>query len=419
VCTTPANGTSISTWQDESGNAGDATKNAGTATYNTNQINGIGGVTISNNSTNFSIGGSITSVNLHTLFVVYKPLDYNQGVIIGGGSTFGYFRDNQANRQRIVAIGNPGNVAIGSNSVLANAWHQVTIQETGPLSGPGFTTLLHLDQAVDTVSATASTNANMTPPNHLFWETTDACCAWSAEFAAILYYNDQLNATDILANECYLYGKYRAGPATGGIQLTNYTTGDSGGSAVSTIAADAQNAVAGNLMVVGIRPGSSATTVTSVTDTAMNTYTQCPSARSNTSASTDIWYAKNITGNSANVVTANLSGATSFSTIAAMQYSGANASSPQDTAANGHATGTSVTTGSFTPAGAGEVAVAMASNNSGAGTWTAGTGYVLRAVEVTSNTISEDSLISTGAQTASITFGSSSGLDLSVCVFKP
>jgi hypothetical protein len=238
---------------------------------------------------------------------------------------------------------------------------------------------------------------------------------FAGKIAEFILYNRVLSGAEITTVEAYLQNKYALGRNAHWITSA---VGDSAGSSVSSLATAAQNVAAGNLLAVGIRGGANSLTVSSVTDTAGNTFTQCPSARSNTTNMTDIWYAKNTTANASDVVTVTYSGSATFQGVIAEQFVGLNTTSPQDTSANGHATGTSVTSGSFTPAGAGEIAVVVASPSSGAA-WTNGTGYTLQTNSGTSNVQTETGYIGTGAQTASINIASSNNMDLSVCVFKP
>ena len=86
----------------------------------------------------------------------------------------------------------------------------------------------------------------------------------------------------------------------------------------------------------------------------------------------DIWYAKNITGNAANVVKVNVSSSSAYWEVTQVQYSGASTTAPFQTCAVGSNSGTSVTSPSFT-ANAGAVNVA-ASVSAGGTSYSAGTG---------------------------------------------
>lgn len=100
------------------------------------------------------------------------------------------------------------------------------------------------------------------------------------------------------------------------------------GSSVGTIAAAAASHTTGNLIAVGIRWGVTAVTVTGVADTALNSYTAL--TKYSGTGGWQWWYAKNITGNAANVVTVTFSATTNFPAVIVYQVSGANATSPVD-----------------------------------------------------------------------------------------
>src|SRR5688500_6029731 len=87
-------------------------------------------------------------------------------------------------------------------------------------------------------------------------------------------------------------------------------------------------ATAGNLIAVLIRIGGEGV-VSSITDTAGNTYTL---ATSDTSWDPNLlcYYAKNITGHATNAVTVNFSPSALYSWAFAIQYSGLNTTSPLD-----------------------------------------------------------------------------------------
>jgi hypothetical protein len=90
-----------------------------------------------------------------------------------------------------------------------------------------------------------------------------------------------------------------------------------------------------------------------------------------------MWYAKNITGNASNVVTAALSAGTSNRGIIVSQYSGCDTTSPFDVYNTGTGSGTSQSTTASTITYADEVIVAAYAEG-GTGTFTAGTNFTLR-----------------------------------------
>ncbi len=206
VCGTPANGTSITAWADRSGNARDASRTTATATFNTNQINSLPAVTTSG-SAEFTIGGSaIGSNSTHTLFGM---LNYTSGQYAVAGTGIGQFFYvwNGSPLKQHINAGGGSSVINGSTTLSAGTWYNVMAQETGGSSGPGLTAILHVNETLDS-NTTIGSGQNLTPPNRIFWDKLDNCCGFTGLYAELIYYNQQLSASDIVYNECYLYGKY-------------------------------------------------------------------------------------------------------------------------------------------------------------------------------------------------------------------
>jgi len=108
--------------------------------------------------------------------------------------------------------------------------------------------------------------------------------------------------------------------------LVNTTTGSAATS--NSVACTAFATTSDNLIVVGVR---STGTISSVSDTAGNTYTAVAASTFVAAiGNLRVFYAKNITGNASNVITVTLSGG-DFTGIVAHQYSGLHTTSPLDT----------------------------------------------------------------------------------------
>jgi hypothetical protein len=127
------------------------------------------------------------------------------------------------------------------------------------------------------------------------------------------------------------------------IAFVNSAVGNNDASATSLAAASA-NHTTGNLVVVGV-VWSNNVNANVPTDTAGNTYVSTGVRVNNgTSDHIEIFYAKNITGNAANVVTANFAAAATFRRIVVLQYSGCHTTAPFDVGGtNTAASGTTVT----------------------------------------------------------------------------
>lgn len=144
----------------------------------------------------------------------------------------------------------------------------------------------------------------------------------------------------------------------------------------TTIAAPAAAHATGNLIVVGVRWFQNAGQTVSITDTAGNTYALI-SAVNRSNDELELYYAYNITGNAANIVTATFSAAATYRVILVLEFSGALATSSvlDQAPLGGGAAATSVSTGSFTPAEANEVSVGLSQCANIPNTWTPDTGY--------------------------------------------
>lgn len=166
-----------------------------------------------------------------------------------------------------------------------------------------------------------------------------------------------------------------ASPAWATITRVNATVGSGVGSSF-TVATAAWSATAGNTIVLIIRANDAGVAMTSVLDTALNTYTLVDSSTA-TDPSMFMYVAKNITGNAVNVVTATFTAGHPYLWIYAIEYSGLHATTPVDT--QDHKTGTGVTdlvTNAFSTAQASEVVLVGASQNDFA-VYTAGTDFSL------------------------------------------
>jgi len=190
------------------------------------------------------------------------------------------------------------------------------------------------------------------------------------------------------------------------IAFVNATSGgDNSGASKSSIACTAASHTTGNLIVVGCYYTGSAGSISSITDTAGNTYVKiAASSVTFTGYTGEIWYAVNVTGNASNVVTTHYSPSITFPRVVVHQYSGCATSSPFDQTATGHtASGTSVTSGNMVTTQANEVIVAFMSASNSC-TWTAGASFTKRGSIVQTDTQGEDRIVSaTGTYTASAT----------------
>ena len=159
------------------------------------------------------------------------------------------------------------------------------------------------------------------------------------------------------------------------------------GDGTTTVAAGALNTTTGNLLYVFSRAGNSDCRGLSgaVTNTAGNTYILIAIFTSqwlSGGVCDGVWYAKNITGNVANVVSITWSTAQPFSTLSIQEWSGLDTSLPLDAVAvtqTNNVTNTVFTSGAFSTVQANEVIIAAAEWRATANTFTAGAGFTLPA----------------------------------------
>lgn len=137
-----------------------------------------------------------------------------------------------------------------------------------------------------------------------------------------------------------------------------------GDAAASSIAASAKSTTTGNLLVVFIKwEGVVTPNVTSVTDTAGNTYTEIVEvANASGEPYCSLYYAENITGNASNVTTANFgSASTTWRKIIVEEFSGiATTSSLDGTYQSSTGTGTAYSTANITTNTTGLVVLGVA-----------------------------------------------------------
>jgi len=168
-------------------------------------------------------------------------------------------------------------------------------------------------------------------------------------------------------------------------------------SPAASVAATYTTQTAGNMNVVVIGWNNATGTVTSVTDTAGNTYQIAAPLTRSATQSQAIYYAKNIAGG-ANTVTVVLSATSSFPDLRAMEYSGLDQTSPLDTSASA--------TGGVTTASSGPLTTTFASSLIvGAGTTpgsfsAAGAGFTQRIITADSNIAEDRNVTSIGSYSA-------------------
>jgi hypothetical protein len=195
-----------------------------------------------------------------------------------------------------------------------------------------------------------------------------------------------------------------------------YNTSTGGGGTIAFVqvnAADPQTAsalvpvaftaaqAAGNLNVVAVGWNDTTSTVSSVTDTRGNTYTQAGATTTGTGMRQAIYYAKNIAAGS-NAVTVAFSQAAAFVDVRVAEYSGADTSSPLDVTAAAVGTSTAPSSGAATTTSASELI--FGAGMTGGHYSAAGTGFTSRIITSPDGDIAMDRMVTaTGSNSATAT----------------
>lgn len=153
------------------------------------------------------------------------------------------------------------------------------------------------------------------------------------------------------------------------ITRVSFAKGGVAGTGSATLTTTPFSAVAGNTIIVLVRTSTITTgSVSSVTDTAGNTYTRI-GASTQFAAGLFAYAASNITANASNIVTATMDASHTFCWVAAIQYSGTNLAVTA-TATSSNVAATDLVTNSFSTAAANE-AVLIAGAGNALATYTA------------------------------------------------
>jgi hypothetical protein len=196
----------------------------------------------------------------------------------------------------------------------------------------------------------------------------------------------------------------------------NAATPQSNQTAVSVSYASAQTA--GNTNILAIGWNNTTSTVTSVVDSAGNTYRLAVPKASANGVSQAIWYASNIkaAGPGANAVTVTFSASTPYVDIRALEYSGLDRANPFDVGTSASGNGTAADSGAVTTTAASELIIGA--GMTGGLFSAAGSGFSNRVITQDAD-IAEDRTVTTaGSYSASATLSPSAGWVMQVATFK-
>jgi hypothetical protein len=168
---------------------------------------------------------------------------------------------------------------------------------------------------------------------------------------------------------------------------------------------------AGHLLLVFVRCKPNNLTVSTILNTAGDSFVSCGSTSVDTSNyRTELFYVANSKGNAADNTTVTMNGTVTDLAIAVLEYSGQATGTPFDKAITGNgASGTAWSTASLTPANANELCVSFAVATT-AFTGTVGTGYTIAGNNGTTGNVWGEHILGTssaqtGAWTSSVNEG--------------
>ena len=175
---------------------------------------------------------------------------------------------------------------------------------------------------------------------------------------------------------------------------------------------------AGNTNILAIGWNNTTSTITSVTDTAGNTYQLAVPTARGTGLSQAIYYAKNIKAAAAgtNTVTVTFNTATPYVDIRATEYSGLATTNPFDVGTSASGTSATATTGTVTTTAPGLI---FGAGMTTGGFSTAGTGFTTRIITNPDADIAQDRTVTTaGAYTATAPLSGSAAWLMQIATFK-
>lgn len=177
----------------------------------------------------------------------------------------------------------------------------------------------------------------------------------------------------------------------------------------------------GNTLAVWVRIGGVGMTVSTITDTAGNTFTPCTAYTMTSNHQGQWWYARNITGNAANALTITFSIPKSFNAADVLEIAGSDSAGPLDVCNVGQAfaTTTSLQTPTFSTVFPDEIILVGATFDAVSVTATAGAGYTLQIQDVNKTSAVESQVVSSAQTnvTGAMTIDSSRSGVISVISF--
>jgi hypothetical protein len=297
--------------------------------------------------------------------------------------------------------GNPAPTVSGMSPVSGTTagGTPVTITGTGFLAGA---TVSFGGTAATGVNVASSTSITATAPAH------------AAGAVNVVVTNTDAQTGTL--NNGYTYTSSGGGGSGGGIALVQSNSGPATIQASNTTVAVSYPAsqTVGDTNIVVIGWGDTASTISSVTDSRLNTYTPAIGPTSGTGLRQSIYYAKSIAGGS-NTVTVTFNKAAVYPDVRILEYSGLDTTSPFDKALAAAGTGTAANSGSVSTTAASELI--FGAGTSGSKFTAAGTGFTARMINLYGNIAEDKTVNATGSYSAAAT-GSSGAWVMQVATFR-
>jgi len=272
----------------------------------------------------------------------------------------------------------------------------VTITGTGFQSGA----TVSLGGTVATnVIVTSSTTITATTPAHAAGAVNVAVKNTDAQTGTL---NNGYTYTSSGGGGTIAFMQSNSGPAT--IQAANTT--------VAVTYTAAQTAGDTNIVVIGW--GDTTSTISSVTDSNLNTYAPAVGPTSGTGLRQSIYYATNIAGGST-TVTVTFNQAAAYPDVRILEYKGLDPTAPLDQALGAGGTGAAANSGSVSTTAASELI--FGAGTSGTRFSAAGTGFTSRLINLYGNIAEDKTVNATGSYNASAT-DSSAVWVMQVATFK-
>ncbi len=291
----------------------------------------------------------------------------------------------------------PTVTSITPNSGTANGGTPVTITGTGFLAG-----------ATVSLGGTAATGVTVVNSTSI----TATTAAHTAATVSVVVTNTDAQSGTLANGYTYNTSTGGGGPVT----FVQLNAADPQSSVASVPVSFSAAQTAGNLNVVAVGWNDATSTVSSVTDSRGNTYTQAGTTLTGSGMRQAIYYAKSIAAGS-NTVTVAFNQAAAFPDIRIAEYSGADTSSPLDVTAGGIGTGGTPNSGAATTSSASELifGAGMTTSHFGA----AGSGFTSRIITSPDGDIAEDRSVSaTGSYSATAALSYSGGWIMQMATFR-